>query len=95
MRYRGQQAPEQGAGKRDVENQGSHVYHSTMRMVRILFEWFMFVNRKHSHLWNWCSAEDVARSHAAITGGAGDIPTRDTIIGAADDIKKATVRSVA
>lgn len=95
MRYRGQQAPEQGAGKRDVENQGSHVYHSTMRMVRILFEWFMFVNRKHSHLLDWCSKGDMARDHAAITGGAGDILTSDTVIGAADDIKKATVRSVA
>jgi len=37
----------------------------------------------------------MARDHAAITGGAGDILTSDTVIGAADDIKKATVRSVA
>ena len=95
MRYRGQQAPEQGAGKRDVENQESHVYHSMMRMVIILFEWFIFVNRKHSHLLDWCSAEDMARGHATITGGAGDMATRNTVIGAADDIKKATVRSVA
>jgi hypothetical protein len=53
MCYGGQQAPEQGAGKGGVENQRSHVCHSMMRMVRILREGCLFVNRKHSHLLEW------------------------------------------